>query len=371
MNCNNDITQYIGSSTFVFDNITYNKVKVTYKWNRLGVRYFNNATKEVGYYNVYEIPVGEYNHTELFTAIFNCLKKFCTYTGIINVTAQTKNPNTTGTNPFPSKTYTSFENRFVFSGEITNGGDIYVDICAVYNGIQTILPFTLPIPFVHSKNAEYNSRNSADNRFSNIIQIYNSGYFFDMIWLNPLFFYHKVINCQYPNNFTAFAVNYITNTLFSDVKTGSPTNYVNTMFTIPPGVYSEYGYIIALLVCLNNSQAVGRTNKMQFIIYEEDGKICVQRNQVDNLWSLPTSSITVNQEFAGYIVSDFSTSNLHNIIRFTLDTSEVKESYLNYINNMIISANNSNLCLHNNKFVNNFNINPMYLSYVKNRIKYN
>lgn len=143
------------------------------------------------------------------------------------------------------------------------------------------------------------------------------------------------------------------------------------MFTIPPGVYSEYGYIIALLVCLNNSQAVGRVNKMQFIIYEEDGKICVQRNQDDNLWSLPTSSITVNQEFAGYTVSDFSTSNLHNIIRFTLDTSEVKESYLNYINNMIISANNSNLCLHNNKFVNNFNINPMYLSYVKNRIKYN
>ena len=45
MNCNNDITQYIGSSTFQFDNITYNKVKVTKDWNRLGVRYFNNATK--------------------------------------------------------------------------------------------------------------------------------------------------------------------------------------------------------------------------------------------------------------------------------------------------------------------------------------
>lgn len=90
MNCNNDITQYIGSSTFVFDNITYNKVKVTEKWNRLGVRYFNNATKEVGYYNVYEIPVGEYSHTELFTAIFNCLQNFCTYTGIINVTTQKK-----------------------------------------------------------------------------------------------------------------------------------------------------------------------------------------------------------------------------------------------------------------------------------------
>ncbi len=47
MNCNNDITQYIGSSTFQFNNITYNKVKVTKDWNRLGVRYFNNATKEV------------------------------------------------------------------------------------------------------------------------------------------------------------------------------------------------------------------------------------------------------------------------------------------------------------------------------------
>ena len=30
---------------YVFDNITYNKVKVTKDWTRLGVRYFNNATK--------------------------------------------------------------------------------------------------------------------------------------------------------------------------------------------------------------------------------------------------------------------------------------------------------------------------------------
>lgn len=229
----------------------------------------------------------------------------------------------------------------------------------------------MPIPFVHSKNAEYNSRNSADNRFSNIIQIYNSGYFFDMIWLNPLFFYHKVVNCQYPNNFTAFATNFKTDTLFSDVKTGSPVNYENTLFTIPPGVYSEYGYIIALLVCLNNSQAVGEYENLRFIIYEEDGKICVKRNRKDNLWSLPTSSITVNKEFAGYTVSDFSTSNLHNIIQFTLDTSEVKESYLNYVNNKIISNYNSNLCLHNNKFISNYNINPIYIQYEYNRIKYN
>lgn len=372
MNCNNDITQYIGSSTFQFDNITYNKVKVTKDWNRLGVRYFNNATKEVRYYNVYEIPVGEYSHTELFTAIYNCLKSFCTYTGIINVTAQTRNPATSGNNyPFPSKSYSSFSNRFKFTGEITNGGDIYVDIVAVPKGIQEILPFTLPMPFVHSRNAEYNSRNSYDNRFSDKIQIFNSGYFFDMIWLNPLFFYHKEVNCQYPNNFTAFACNYKTTSLFSDVKTGEPSNYVNTLFTIPPGVYSEYGYIIALLVCFCNSQAVGREDSLRFIIYEEDGKINIQRSQADNKWSIPISSISVNRSFAGYTVRDFSESDLFRTNQFILDTSLTKKKYLNYANNKIISNYNSNLCLHNNKFISNYNINPIYIQYEYNRIKYN
>ena len=52
---------------------------------------------------------------------------------------------------------------FEFTGKITYAGDIYVDIVAVPKGIQEILPFTLPMPFVHSRNAEYNSRNSYHN----------------------------------------------------------------------------------------------------------------------------------------------------------------------------------------------------------------
>ena len=147
-----------------------------------------------------------------------------------------------------------------------------------------------------------------------------------MIWLNPLFFYPKYVNCQYPNNFTAFACNYKTTSLFSDVKTGKPSNYVNTLFTIPPGVYSEYGYIIALLVCFCNSQAVGEYDNLRFIIYEEDGKINVQRSQVDNKWSIPISSISVNRSFAGYTVRDFSASDLFRTNQFILDTSLTKKN---------------------------------------------
>lgn len=191
-----------------------------------------------------------------------------------------------------------------------------------------------------------------------------------MIWMNPLFFYHKVINCQYPNNFTGFACNYRTSAVFSDVKTGSPNYYVNCLFTIPPGVYSEYGYIIALLVSLVNSGAVGLNDGLRFIIYEEDNKIKVQRAGTDNLWMLPTTSITVNKLFADYTVHDFSTTYLSSINTFTLDTSEVKEKCANYVNNIHTYNYNSNLCLHNNKFMCYYNINSEYMRYDNNKIKY-
>lgn len=369
MNCNNNILQYKGTKTFTFDGVTYNKVKVTKSWNRIGIRHFNKSTKEVKYFNIYEVPVGEYSHTELYNAIYNCMQNFCTYTGVLSVSRVTKNPYTNGSNPFPSKTYTSFSNRYQFSG-ISYGGDIFIDIVAVPNGIQTILPFTLPMPFVHNKNADYPSRNSDDNRFAGGIQIFNSGYFFDMIWLNPLFFYHKVIDCQYPNNFTGFACNYNKTILFSDVKTGSPNSYINCLFTVPPGVYSEYGYIIALLVSLVNSSAVGVSENLRFIIYEEDNKIKVRRSGNDNRWMLPTTSITVNTSFAGYTVRNYSASYLSSINTFTLDNSEVKEDYLNYYNNVIMCNYNCNLCLHDNKFLCNYNINPMYMRYDYNKIKY-
>lgn len=370
MNCNNDILQYKGTTTFTFDGVTYNKVKVTKNWNRIGIRHFNKSTKEVKYFNIYEVPVGEYSHTELYNAIYTCLQKFCTYTGELGVSRTTKDPMTSGSNAFPSKTYTSFYNRYQFSG-ISAGGNVYIDIVAVPNGIQMILPFTLPMPFVHNKNADYPSRNANDNRFSNRIQIFNSGYFFDMIWLNPLFFYHKVIECQYPNNFTGFACNYSTSILFSDVQTGSPKSWRDILFTVPPGVYSEYGYIIALIVSLVNSQAVGYNEDLRFIIYEEDNKIKVRRAGADNRWMLPTTSITVNRTFAGYTVRNFSTSYFSSINTFTLDNSEVKEKYVNYVNNIIINNYNSNLCLHNNKFMCYYNINSVYMSYDNNKIKYN
>lgn len=85
---------------------------------------------------------------------------------------------------------------------------------------------------------------------------------------------------------------------------------------------------------------------------------------------LPTTSITVNKLFADYTVHDFSTTYLSSINTFTLDTSEVKEKCANYVNNIHTYNYNSNLCLHNNKFMCYYNINSEYMRYDNNKIKY-
>lgn len=51
MNCNTYLKQYKSSSTFTLDNKTYNKVRVTNKWNQIGIRYFDNSIKETKYFN--------------------------------------------------------------------------------------------------------------------------------------------------------------------------------------------------------------------------------------------------------------------------------------------------------------------------------
>lgn len=45
MNCNNNILQYKGTKTFTFDGVTYNKVKVTKSWNRIGDILINQQKK--------------------------------------------------------------------------------------------------------------------------------------------------------------------------------------------------------------------------------------------------------------------------------------------------------------------------------------
>lgn len=372
MNCNNDISQYKGTTTFTFDGVTYNKVKVTKSWNRIGIRYFVRSTREVKYFNIYEVPVGEYSHTELYNAIANCLIQFGEFAGNITVLEEGKDPAESGYNNFPLKSYTKFNNRYSFSGNGMNEKSVnYIDIVAVPNGIQTILPFTLPMPFVHNKNADYPSRNTQDDRFSNIIQIFNSGYFFNMIWMNPYFFYHKVIDCQYPNNFIGFACNYNTSILFSDLNTGSPNSYRDIMFPLPPGIYTEYGYLIAMLTTYVNSQATGHTEPLRFIIYEENNYIKIRRSGYDYKWLIPRSSINI-ESIAGYKIRDFSTTYLSSINTFTLDLSDVREKYVNYnnLNNIIMNNYNSNLCLHNNKFMCYYNINSEYIRYDNNKIKY-
>lgn len=326
MNCKNSIYRYTGSSTFTLDNKTYNKVKVTNMWNKIGIRYFDNSTKETKYFNTYSVPVGEYDHIELFDAILSCFNQFASYTGgKITVSGRTQNMVTTGTNPLPSKTYTSFRNFFQFGGDCSHKGGIYVEIVNVPNGIQEILPFTLPIPTVPEPNSKYVSRSAFDNRWSAYIAIFNQGYLFDMIWLNPLFFNLKDVNIEYPNNIIGFACNHNTNTLFSDIKTGSPNSYLDNPFTIPTGIFTEYGYLIAILTGLVNSASVAGGNLgLRYAIFKEsDGVYSVQRTGSDGKWALCTSSSSITS-VGNYLIEDFSTERLNLINTFTIDLTEYK-----------------------------------------------
>lgn len=372
MNCNNDVNLYKGTQTFILDDNTYNKIKITSGWNRIGVRYFDKSTKEVKYFNTYTIPEGEYSHTELYEAIANCLSEFASFVGGITFYKEGKDPATSGNYPFPSRTFTKFLNRYRFSGNgLSSGSTNYIDIVAVPNGIQTILSFTLPMPFVHNKNADYPSRNTQDNRFSHIIQIYNSGYFFEKIWMNPLFFYHKVMDCQYPNNFIGFACNYYSSTLFSDIKTGYPNSWRDILFPLPPGTYTEYGYLIAMLTAYVNSQAVGNSENLRFILFSSaNNTITISRSGNDNLWLIPKSSIPL-ESIAGCQIRDYTSANFEKQNTFTLDLADVREKYVNYTNNICMNNYNCNLCLYNNKFLSNYNINPHYMNCINNKMKYN
>lgn len=366
MNCNNDINQYKGTETFEFDGVTYNKVKITSGWNRIGLRYFISSTLEITYFEIYTIPEGEYDVIELYKAIAECLSQFGNLVGGISVNWEEYDPATSGSNPFPSKTFTGFLNRYRFVG-MSSYSDNYIDIVAVPNGIQTILPFTLPMPFVHNKNANYASRNS---RFSNIIQIYNSGYFFNMIWMHLYFFYHKIINCQYPNNFIGFMCNYYGGSLFSDLKTGSPRNYTDIVYALPPSIYSEYGYLIAMLTAYVNSSASGNSEKLRFIIYEDNEKILIQRSGSDNKWGIPPTTKTTFSVIANHEIRDYSTSYMFNYITFIIDKSEVKDKYINTMDNICRNNYNNNTSLKRNIFYNNYNINPTYIKINNNKIIY-
>lgn len=337
MNCNTYLKQYKSSSTFTLDNKTYNKVRVTNKWNQIGIRYFDNSIKETKYFNTYSIPVGEYDHIELFDAILSCFNQFASYTGgKITVSSRTQNMVTTGTNPLPSKTYTSFRNFFYFGGDCSHKGDIYVEIVNVPNGIQEILPFTLPMPTVHEPNAKYVSRSASDNRWSAYIAIFNQGYLFDMIWLNPLFFNYRSINIEYPNNIIGFACNYNTNTLFSDIKTGNPTSYVDNPFTIPTGIFTEYGYLIAILTGLVNSASVaGGDLGLRYAIFEvSDDTFNIQRTGSDGKWSLCTSSSSITS-VGNYLIEDFSVERLNIINTFIIDLTKYKTK-MQSVNNTFI-----------------------------------
>lgn len=171
---------YKSQETFEFNGKTYNKVLVTSSWNNIAVRQFGTS-----FYNEYTIPEGSYDYNELVTEIVNVFNQFFidnNISGSVKIDKFKFNSTGTGT----------LINSLLYPIR-------YVELVAMENGLQKILPFTVPIMYCHNKDYD-NYINSAKNQQNWYIFIFDD--IFDMVWLNELFLETtETYNISYPNCF--------------------------------------------------------------------------------------------------------------------------------------------------------------------------
>lgn len=307
MNCFNNITKYISDETFTYNNKIYNKVNITSNWNNIALRIYNRTTNTVSAYSEYSIPEGAYSYDDLYNAIYTLTSQF-----LENKTFSCSKAyySFSDTSVFPNYgTYESHYNAILFN----NTSNInYIDFVAMDNGLQQILPFTVPLPVCHNKDYLDVIRVSQDNRTAKYIYIFSHPYFFDMIWLNPYFFQtFESYTVKSPNNFIGGACNY-NGTFAMTTELGDliPVNWINIGLYVNEGVYSSLGIYVMMLVASCNSQFVGSSNPCRFAIqFDSNMNIIIYRTGDDNNWSFIKTGNMFSQNIGNYYFELFDPDN--------------------------------------------------------------
>ena len=342
MKCNIPRNRFLGIELFKGpDENEYNKVKITSDWNLLRIGEVSNGS--VINVKEYTISEGEYDYTELYNAIYSCIKQ---YTRIINCSSIFTAPDCkeleTKYNIDITNEITT-ENIFIARKKIILlQGD---------NDISQILPFTVPFP-------TYSSHATGFNKLTNIINENT----FKLIWLNENFFndtkYNLVFDHLYKINNTSdnivafpYEINsneilivYNTNNFF----TSDEINYTNEI----NAQYFNFNYIQQPMMLSSFSISSFRYFKDTFTvpvnchvylkpIIENTGE--VEYTSTD----IPTNLSLIDGVIDGDILTSGTSSftvvatDADNTMSFTVTITSTNDPWFNYKSSIYISKDES------------------------------
>lgn len=289
---------YKSSETFDFNGKTYNKVNVTSSWNNIAVRKFGT-----NYYNEYQIPEGAYDYNGLVTEIINVINQFLSDNNITgSVTPQYFK--------YESNDSGTLINTLVFPTS-------YIELVAMENGLQQILPFTASMMYCHNKDYENTIYPNKQNTYTIIFQFDE---IFDLIWLNDNFAEKtESYNISYPNCYYGTSCNYLgtwANTdNYGSIVPDNDTTIDKRFHSVylPNGLFNTYGLLIVLLTSLQNSDIINLTEityrNYRFMITLENDVMNIYRNRIDNKWSIIYANGLFSDHISNYQIKYFDPVN--------------------------------------------------------------
>lgn len=289
-------SKFVSDETFTGpDGLTYNKVKVTSGWNHIQINGFLDQNNSYGYFDYY-IPVKSYSDIELFTEICNVIKQFCidysnksgytlTYNGLTKqnnfvINNQELYNDYLNENILQENTINNVIN-YTFNGVLDDEKMIIIfSICE--NGLDQILPFTLPVPIFditsNPDGFQFSPYVNTVTVTNNITFLY-SNIFFKYIWLNDNFIIDNDYNkgLFYDNNDYTHYNYYIQ---YNNLPTGLKIlgNNDNALDFILPciksnGYFTSYGYLFNIICSIN--YFFNTSNYFMYLPYLNNDKLLI------------------------------------------------------------------------------------------------
>lgn len=329
MDCRIPRSEYVGKETFEGpDYLTYNKVKVTSNWNQVCLCLYKYNTTDNIYESLIEsiasIDTGEYSYDELLNTLYNCVDNLVqdinnTYLGI-NYQHQNlilQNILDFDVNQVLSEFTQDIDQVYITDSLDIPINDFYFDfnistfpeeyICLfkqVDNGIDKILPFTLPIPTFKELN----------NTISNILYsyflkdyklhiiIFNHPSFFNLIWLNEYYF----------TTTTQEDIFDLSNSIYTFEQ-----NECNLMIT--NGIYSRFGILMNMMLQVWNVTMNNGNYKLSFIPTIEWENNYTQIFQITGKFDVP---LIFNDNNVNIITNEYIYDSTDSIIAIHYDITE-------------------------------------------------
>lgn len=312
--------KYISTETFEMFGIIYPKVNINSNWNCIGIRQDANASTM----EIYTIPEGSYSYMELYEAIADLFNEYFTDKGIDDTC-----------NKF--QLHFSTSENYMYCGYYFTKGRY--DLVAVDNGLQQILPFTVPLKFVHDNSYEQTIWGQKNHKILIVGLNYET---FELIWLNENFLKGNKVIIEYPKCFIGTSCNYsqdvwenpgswgwVNTDNYGSIVPGNVGEYNRSVY-INNGVYTLYGLIMAIYLSLENSDITsigsisGSHAKLRFTVTVDD-LIHIHRNEWDNKWSIINCNNCIADEISNYKIKPFNPNNWtqDGIISFEIDPNHI------------------------------------------------